>query len=116
MAKKITTIEDLAALIQRTMASKEDVTSIKEDVTSIKEDVTSLKEDVTSIKEEITSMKGSIALLSEELHTTQEDVRYIRNTVSVLVRNDSAQDTAIEDHEIRIKNFEKKAGFVGLTK
>jgi len=34
MEKPITTIEDLAELMIRTMASKEDITEVKEDVTA----------------------------------------------------------------------------------
>jgi hypothetical protein len=50
--------------------------------------------------------------LAEELTATHEDVRYIRTTVSLLVRNDVAQDAAIKTLSARVARLEKK---VGLT-
>jgi hypothetical protein len=48
----------------------------------------------------------------QELNATHEDVRYIRTTVNILVRNDAAQDAAIRTFSVRITRLEKK---VGLT-
>ena len=57
-------------------------------------------------------MKGVLTDVVQELHATHEDVRYIRTTVNLLVRNDVAQDAAIKTLSARVARLEKK---VGLT-
>jgi hypothetical protein len=57
-------------------------------------------------------MKGVLKDVVQELHATHEDVRYIRTTVNLLVRNDVAQDAAIKTLSARVARLEKK---VGLT-
>jgi hypothetical protein len=46
----------------------------------------------------------------EELTATHEDVRYLRRSVDILVRNDVAQDAAIKTLTARVTRLEKKAG------
>jgi chaperonin cofactor prefoldin len=46
----------------------------------------------------------------EELSATHEDVRYIRNTVNMLVKSDAAQDAAIKTLTARVTRLEKKVG------
>jgi hypothetical protein len=46
----------------------------------------------------------------QELNATHEDVRYIRTTVNLLVRNDVAQDAAIKTLSARVARLEKKVG------
>jgi hypothetical protein len=48
--------------------------------------------------------------MAEELPATHEDVRYIRTTVNLLVRNDVAQDAAINTLSARVARLEKKVG------
>jgi hypothetical protein len=48
--------------------------------------------------------------MAEELTATHEDVRYVRNTVTKLVRNDVAQDAAINTLSARVARLEKKVG------
>jgi hypothetical protein len=50
--------------------------------------------------------------MAEELTATHDDVRYIRTTVNLLVRNDAAQDAAINTLTARVTRLEKN---VGLT-
>jgi hypothetical protein len=57
-------------------------------------------------------MKGVLKDMVQELTATHEDVRYIRTTVNLLVRNDVAQDAAINTLSARVARLEKK---VGLT-
>lgn len=85
MAKKNNsrmTIGDLAEMIQRTMASKEDVTRIE-------------------------SLQRNML---EELNATHEDVRYVRNTVSTLVHSDAAHEAAIAELKSRVSRVEQKVG------
>jgi hypothetical protein len=46
----------------------------------------------------------------EELTATHEDVRYLRRSVDMLVRNDAAQDAAINTLTARVTRVEKKVG------
>lgn len=48
----------------------------------------------------------------EELHATHEDVRYVQNTVTMLVKSDAAQDAVLMTLTARVTRLEKK---VGLT-
>ena len=88
MAEKITTIEGLAALIQRTMASKEDITSVKEDIKRVEQ----IQKDTL-----------------EELIATHTDVSYLKTTVDKLTQSDIAQDAAIQDLGVRVHRLEQKA-------
>ena len=82
MAKKMT-IEQLAAMIQKTMASKEDLKSL------------ATKEDLKDVWEEV--------------NATHADVRHIRSTVDTLIHSDVAQEAAIEDLTSRVHRLEEKA-------
>jgi hypothetical protein len=53
-------------------------------------------------------MKGVMTEMLDELTVTHEDVRYVRTTVNMLVRNDAA----INIPTARVTRLEKK---VGLT-
>jgi chaperonin cofactor prefoldin len=64
---------------------------------------------LAALKGELT---GIMKDMVEELTATHEDVRYIRTTVNLLVRNDVAQDAAINTLSARVARLEKK---VGLT-
>jgi hypothetical protein len=58
------------------------------------------------------AMEGVLKDVVQELNATHEDVRYIRTTVNMLVRNDAAQDAAIKTRGTRVARLEKN---VGLT-
>jgi predicted nucleic acid-binding Zn ribbon protein len=47
---------------------------------------------------------------AEELSATHEDVRYLRCRVNMLVRNDAAQDAAINPLTARMQRLEKNLG------
>ena len=55
-------------------------------------------------------LTGIMKDMAEELTATHEDVRYIRTTVNLLVRNDVAQDAAITTLSARVARLEKKVG------
>ena len=50
--------------------------------------------------------------IAEEVAATHADVRYTRNTVSMLVRSETEQDAAIKDLKVRVHRLEQKAGSV----
>lgn len=79
-------------MIQRTMASKEDLAMVKNDVTEIKEDVAGLKSVMRDMQ--------------EELNETRKDVSYIRSTMNALVSNDATQDAAIVNLAERVEILE----------
>ena len=89
MEKPITTIEALAAMLYKHMASKED---IKE------------------LRTETSDLKGMMQDMVQELNATHEDVRYLRRSVDMLVRSDAAQDAAIKTLTARVTRLEKKVG------
>ena len=55
-------------------------------------------------------MEGVLKDVVQELTTTHEDVRCIRTTVNLLVRNDAAQDAAIKILSACVARLEKKVG------
>ena len=91
MPNKITTIEDLAEMIQRTMASKEDVHAVKQDINEVKQ----IQKDML-----------------EELNATHADVRYLKSSVDLLTRNEAERDSLVQDLTARVHRLEQKAGLV----
>jgi hypothetical protein len=91
MEKLPNTIEELAAMLYKHMASEED---IKE------------------LRAETNDMKDTMQDAVQELNATHEDVRYLRRSIDMLVRSDAAQDAAIKTLTARMMRLEKK---VGLT-
>ena len=61
-------------------------------------------------KDELNDVKQMMKDVLEELNATHEDVRYIRTTVIMLVRNDAAQDATINTLTARVTRLEKKDG------
>lgn len=83
--KKSMTIEDLAVLMQGTMASKEDLASlattkdlngVKEDLKRVKEDLKTVKEDLNGVKEEL---KADLQAVKQELKGDIESLQQERN-------------------------------------
>jgi ABC-type transporter Mla subunit MlaD len=64
------------------------------------------------IDRQLDNMDGVLKDVVEELNATHQDVRYLRRSVDMLIRNDVAQDAAINTLMARVTRLEKK---VGLT-
>jgi chaperonin cofactor prefoldin len=88
---KSTTLDDLAAMINRSFTEAQKHTDTQ----------------LAALRGELTGIMKDMA---EELTATHEDVRYIRTTVNLLVRNDVAQDAAINTLSARVARLEKKVG------
>jgi hypothetical protein len=73
---------------------------------------TASKEDIKELRAEMHGMKGTMQEIAEELTATHEDVRYLRRSMAILVRNDAAQDAAIKTLAARVQRLEKKVGLV----
>jgi chaperonin cofactor prefoldin len=70
--------------------------------------------DLRAMKTElIDAVNDTMKDMMEELTTTHEDERYVRNTVTMLVRSDAAYEVAIESLKKRVERVERK---VGITK
>jgi len=95
MAKKtITTIEGLAALINETMASKEDIQGLAS------------KEDITGVKEDMKAMEGRLTTRLDHL-----DARVGRIEADVhALRDELVHRREFEDVRDRVKYIEKKLG------
>ena len=92
--EKNITINDLAIMIKRgfdTMATKDDLDTVKSDLDNLKDVVKDI---------------------AEELKATHANVRHTRTTADFLVRNDIAQDEAIENFTARALKLEQKTGLV----
>jgi chaperonin cofactor prefoldin len=61
----------------------------------------------------IDAVNDTMKDMMEELTTTHEDERYVRNTVTMLVHSDAAYEVAIESLKKRVERVERK---VGITK
>ena len=115
-----TTIDDLAVMmnrgfneaqkylekrlgeLERKMATKDE----------LKHEVAGLKTDVSSLKTDVSGLKEAMKVLVEEMNATHTDVRYIKSTVSMLTRSDTAQEASIQDLTSRVHRLEQKVGFV----
>ena len=93
---KPTTLDDLAAMINQGFTETQQYIDTR----------------LGDMDQQLDDMKGVLKDVVQELTATHEDVRYIRTTVNLLVRNDAAQDAAIKTLSARVTRLEKK---VGLT-
>jgi hypothetical protein len=91
------------------------IEAVKDTVTGLvrQDTVNAVMETVAETKEGMTELKGFMNDMLEELTATHEDVRYVRNTVTMLVKNDAAHEAAIESLRKRVERVERK---VGITK
>ena len=90
--KQHTTIDDLAIMIKRGF------------------DTMATKDEFNNLKDEFNNLKDVVKDIAEELNATHGDVRHIRITTDLLVRNDIAQDEAVENLTARMHKLEQKAG------
>jgi uncharacterized protein (UPF0335 family) len=65
------------------------------------------------LRGEMKGMTDTMTDMMEELTATHEDVRYVRHTVTMLVKSDAAHEAAIESLRKRVERVERK---VGITK
>jgi hypothetical protein len=63
-------------------------------------------------KEGVTALTGLMTDMMQELTAMHEDVRSVRNTVTMLVRSDAAHEAAIESLRKRVERVERKVGIV----
>ena len=59
---------------------------------------------------DLRAVKDTMKEMMEELTATHEDVRYVRNTVTMLVRSDAAHEAAIASLRTRVERVERKVG------
>ncbi len=100
---KPTTLDDLAAMINHGFTETQQY---------IDKRLGGMDLRLGKMDQQMDDMKGVLKDVVQELNATHEDVRYIRTTVNLLVRNDVAQDAAIKTLSARVARLEKK---VGLT-
>ena len=108
MIERITTIEDLAEMIQRTMASKEDLRGVKDDLQGVKDDLQEFRQEMTEFKQDMRQFQQATI---EQFMSLHEDVAYARNATSMVVKSDTAQDKEIDRLKERTHRLEQKAGF-----
>jgi chaperonin cofactor prefoldin len=58
----------------------------------------------------VSDLRGMMTDMMEELTATHEDVRYVRNTVTMLVKSDAAHEAALESLRTRVERVERKVG------
>ena len=92
--KKPTTLDDLATMMNGGFTATQ----------------THMDEQLDALKGE---MMGIMKDMAEELATTHDDVRYVRTTVTTLVKSDAAHEAAIASLRKRVERVERK---VGITK
>lgn len=91
--RKPMSIEDLAEMINKGFMGTQDHVNSR----------------IDHVDSRIDEMQKNIL---EELNAMHEDVRYLKNTVTVLVQSDAAQDTSIEHLHTRVHRVEKKIGLI----
>jgi predicted nuclease with TOPRIM domain len=101
MEKPITAIEDLARLIQNTMASKEDIQGLasKEDIKEVKEDIQELQEEMNARFEKV---DAHLDHLEARVGRIEADIEELRG--EIVYRHE------FDDALARIKYLEKKLG------
>jgi hypothetical protein len=65
---------------------------------------------IAETKEGVTALTGLMQEMLDELTATHEDVRSVRNTVTMLARSDAAYEAAIESLRKRLERVERKVG------
>jgi prefoldin subunit 5 len=101
MEGNIQTIEDLAALIKETMASKEDITAVKDEIKGLatKEDVQELR---TEMNQKFDSVETRLDHLDAQVGRIEADVHALRDEMVHRREFDDVLD--------RVKYIEKKLG------
>jgi len=74
------------------------------------ETVSAVLETVGETKEYVTKIKGYMKEKMEELTATHEDVRSVRNTVTMLAQSDAAHEAVIESLRKRLERVERRGG------
>ena len=99
-------------MIQRTMASKEDLkaleTTTKKELQVVKDDLHDFRQEMTEFKQDMRQFQQATA---EQFMSLHEDVAYARNATSMVVKSDAAQDKDIDRLKERTYRLEQKAGF-----
>jgi chaperonin cofactor prefoldin len=98
---KPTTLDDLAAMINHGFTETQKYMDKR---------LGGMDQRLDKMDRGLDDMKGVLKDVVQELNATHEDVRYIRTTVNLLVRNDVAQDAAIKTLSARVARLEKKVG------
>jgi hypothetical protein len=91
---KATTLDDLAAMIN------EGFTQTQKHI----------DQRLDGMEGRLDKMDDVLKDMAGELTATHEDVRYLRRSMSMLVRNDAAQDAAIKTLAARVTRLEKTVG------
>jgi hypothetical protein len=88
------------------------IDAVKDTVTGLatQETVSAVMETVAETKEGVTELTGLVTDMMQELTAAHEDVRYVRTTVTMLVRSDAAHEAAIESLRTRVERVERKVG------
>jgi hypothetical protein len=94
--RKPTTLDDLATMINQGFTETQHY----------------LDKRLGGMDQRLEKMEGVLKDVVQELNATHEDVRAIRTTVSPLVRNDAAQDAAINTLSARVARLEKNVGLI----
>jgi predicted nucleic acid-binding Zn-ribbon protein len=92
--KKPTTLDDLGAMMNQGFTETQKHIDQQLDV----------------LRGEMKGMKDTMTDMADELTATHEDVRYVRNTVTMLVKSDAAHEAAIECLRKRVERVERKVG------
>jgi hypothetical protein len=77
-----------------------------------RETVNAIMATVAETKEGVTSLTGLMKDMLEEVTATHEDVRSVRNTVTMLVKSDAAHEAAIESLRKRLDRVERNVGIL----
>jgi hypothetical protein len=99
---KPTTLDDLAVMINQGFTETQQY---------IDKRLGGMDQRLDKMDQRLDDMKDVLKDMVQELTATHEDVRYIRTTVNLLVRNDVAQDAAINTLSARVARLEKKVGW-----
>jgi septal ring factor EnvC (AmiA/AmiB activator) len=98
------TLANLKAALTE-LATKDDLKAL-----APQETVNTIMETIAETKEGVTTLTGLMQEMLDELTATHEDVRSVRNTVTMLARSDAAHEAAIESLRKRLERVERKVG------
>lgn len=102
MENPITTIEDLAVMIVKTMASKEDVKRVEDRLTGVEGRLTGVEGRLTGVESQLTGVEGRLDTLDARVGRIEADIHELRG--EIVYRHE------FQDALDRIKYLEKKAG------
>lgn len=76
-------------------------------IVEMKEDITGMKKELSDVKTEQSSMRAEQSSMKEQQSSMKQDIRDIKETVGRIERRQEAEQTMLDNHDVRLTRLEK---------